>query len=43
MGFLGETFINKVYLATYLCILLFIILAVLLYKTRFGLRLRCLR
>ncbi|MCD7954951.1 MAG: ABC transporter permease [Lachnospiraceae bacterium] len=40
IGFLGEIFINKVYLATYLCILLFIILAVLLYKTRFGLRLR---
>ncbi|MCC8044592.1 MAG: ABC transporter permease [Clostridiales bacterium] len=40
IGFLGEIFINKVYLATYLCILLFIILSVLLYKTRFGLRLR---
>ncbi len=40
IGVLGEIFINKVYLATYLCILVFIILAVLLYKTRFGLRLR---
>ena len=40
LGFLGETFINKVYLATYICILLFIILSILLYKTRFGLRLR---
>ncbi len=40
IGVLGEIFINKVYLATYLCILLFIILSVLLYKTRFGLRLR---
>ena len=40
LGFLGETFINKVYLATYVCILLFIVLSVLLYKTRFGLRLR---
>ena len=40
IGFLGETFINKVYLATYVCILLFIILAIILYKTRFGLRLR---
>ena len=40
IGFLGETFINKVYLATYLCIILFVILSVLLYKTRFGLRLR---
>ena len=40
IGFLGETFLNKVYLATYVCILIFIILAVILYKTRFGLRLR---
>ena len=32
LGFFGETFVNKVYLATYVCILLFII--------RFGLRLR---
>ncbi len=40
IGFLGETFLNKVYLATYICILIFIILSVILYKTRFGLRLR---
>ena len=40
MGTLGETFINRTYLATYLCILLFIVLAIILYKTRFGLRLR---
>ena len=40
IGFLGETFLNKVYLATYICILLFIIMSILLYKTRFGLRLR---
>jgi simple sugar transport system permease protein len=39
-GFLGETFLNKVYLATYLCIILFVVLSVILYKTRFGLRLR---
>ena len=39
-GFFGETFLNKVYLATYLCIILFIVLSVVLYKTRFGLRLR---
>jgi simple sugar transport system permease protein len=39
-GFLAETFLNKVYLATYLCIILFVVLSVLLYKTRFGLRLR---
>ena len=40
IGFLGETFINKVYLATYLCIILFIVLSIILYKTKFGLRLR---
>ena len=40
MGFLGDTFLNKVYLATYVCILIYIILSVVLYKTRFGLRLR---
>ena len=40
LGFLGNTFLDKVYLATYVCILLFIILSVILYKTRFGLRLR---
>ena len=40
LGFLGNTFIDKVYLATYICILLFVILSVILYKTRFGLRLR---
>ena len=40
MGFLGATFVDKVYLATYVCILLFVILSVILYKTRFGLRLR---
>ncbi len=40
LGFFGETFLNKVYLATYICILIFIVLSVLLYKTRFGLRLR---
>ena len=40
IGFLGETFINKVYLATYICIILFIVLSIILYKTKFGLRLR---
>ena len=40
IGFLGETFLHKVYLATYICIILFIVLSVILYKTRFGLRLR---
>ena len=40
LGFLGETFIHKVYLATYICIILFVILSIILYKTKFGLRLR---
>ena len=40
LGFLGNTFLHKVYLATYVCIILFIVLSVVLYKTRFGLRLR---
>ncbi len=40
MGFLGDTFLNKVYFATYVCIIIFVICSVLLYKTRFGLRLR---
>ena len=40
IGFLGETFLNKVYLATYICIILFVVLSILLYKTRFGLRMR---
>jgi simple sugar transport system permease protein len=30
----------QVYLATYICIFLFVILSIVLYKTRFGLRLR---
>ena len=40
LGFFGETFLNKVYIATYVCILLYVVLAVVLYKTKFGLRLR---
>ena len=40
MGFLGDTFLNKVYLATYICIIVYVILSIILYKTRFGLRLR---
>ena len=40
LGFLGETFLNKVYLTTYIIVILFVVLSILLYKTRFGLRLR---
>ena len=39
-NFFVNTFMNKVYIATYVCILLFILCSILLYKTRFGLRLR---
>ena len=40
LGFLGTTLLHKVYLATYICIIIFVILSILPYKTRFGLRLR---
>lgn len=40
LGFFGETFLNKTYLATYICIILFVVLSIILYKTKFGLRLR---
>ncbi len=40
LGFFGETFLNKTYIATYICIILFVVLSVILYKTKFGLRLR---
>lgn len=35
LGFLGNTFLDKVYLATYICILLFVILSIILYKDAF--------
>ena len=40
LGILGETFLHKVYLTTYICIILYVVLSIILYKTRFGLRLR---
>jgi len=40
LGFFGNTFLNKVYLATYICLLIYIILSIILYFTKFGLRLR---
>lgn len=40
LGFLGNTLLHKVYLATYICVILFVVLSIILYKTRFGLRLR---
>ena len=39
-GFLLDILINKVYLSTYICIIVFVIVSVILYKTKFGLRLR---
>ncbi len=40
LGLIGETLLSKFYLTTYICIALYIILSIVLYKTRFGLRLR---
>lgn len=40
LGFLGSIFLDRVYLSTYLCIILYVVLSIVLYKTRFGLRLR---
>ena len=40
LGFLGSTFLDKTYLATYLTIIVFVLMSIFLYKTRFGLRLR---
>ena len=39
-GFFFESFVNKVYPATYITALVFVLMSVLLYKTRFGLHLR---
>lgn len=40
LSVLGDAFLNKVYLTTYICLALFVIMSVILYKTRFGIRLR---
>ena len=39
-NFFVNTFLHKIYIATYVCILLFVICSIILYKTKFGLRLR---
>ena len=39
-GFFVNTFLHKFYIATYICILLFVLCSIILYKTKFGLRLR---
>ena len=40
LSVIGEVLFNRVYISSYICIGIFIILAVLLYTTKFGLRLR---
>jgi len=40
VDFFTNTFLLKVYIATYVCIILFVVLSIILYKTKFGLRLR---
>ena len=40
IGLLGEVFLNKFYLTNYIGIALYVVLSVILYKTKFGLRLR---
>ena len=40
LGVIGSLLLDKTYLTTYLGILIYVILSVILYKTRFGLRLR---
>ncbi len=39
-GPIGDLFLNKVYPSTYVCILIFILVSIFLYKTKLGLRLR---
>lgn len=39
-GFFRETFCNKFYLATYICIILYVVFAIFLYKTKTGFRMR---
>ena len=40
LGVIGNVLFNKTYITTWLCIVLYIVLSVILYKTKFGLRLR---
>lgn len=40
LNFFARTFLVKNYITTYICLLTFIILSIILYKTAFGLRLR---
>ena len=40
MNLFQEVFMHKIYPTTYICILLYVVLSIVLYKTKFGLRLR---
>ncbi len=40
LGVIGDLLLDKTYLTTYLGILIYVVLSIILYKTRFGLRLR---
>ncbi len=40
MNLFQEVFMHKIYPTTYICIVLYVVLSVVLYKTKFGLRLR---
>lgn len=37
---LARIFVNKAYITTYICIVIFVVMSIVLYKTKFGLRLR---
>lgn len=39
-GAIGDFFLNKVYLTSYICIIIFILVSIFLYKTKTGMRLR---
>ena len=39
-SFFVETFVNKAYITTYVVIIIYIVMSVILYKTKFGLRIR---
>jgi simple sugar transport system permease protein len=40
LGVIGNVLFNKTYITTWICLIIFVVLSVILYKTKFGLRLR---
>lgn len=40
LGVIGNVLFNKTYITTWICLIIFVVLAIILYKTKFGLRLR---